>query len=427
MKCGSSLEVELSIDGKKKFHCPYCARSDFESGLHRDLQLDDFILREKIGSGGMGEVWKARQVSMHRDVALKILSPELSKDKEFVKRFLNEAKMTGCLQHPNIITAYTAGHCNSYYYLATFYVDGIELLDKIKIDGILPEREALGIVKVIASALCYAWEQHHLLHCDIKPGNIMVDRYRTPYLMDMGISKIVSEEEPATDTKMLAGSLQYISPEQAAGNIKLDARADIYSLGVTLYQMVTASLPFTNKQIETSVFKKTVHKPTPAIDKNPYITSGCSELITTMIAHDRDERQSDWNYVIADIDAVIAGTYTGRKKKKVKKWDSIKKKNTNFNINAPINFKKDKKDELPDSENILDTVVNLDVANGKNGKNGKVDDDVAAKESEKKHEPPPKAFDASRDHHSGVKLLIIVIALFLVVCGVIVFLVLKLT
>jgi serine/threonine protein kinase len=424
MKCGTRLEVQVSPDGKKKFHCPYCARSDFESGLHRDLQLDDFILREKIGSGGMGEVWKARQVSMHRDVALKILSPELSRDKDFVKRFLNEAKMTGCLQHPNIITAYTAGNCREYYYLATFYVDGIELLDKIKIDGVLPEREALGIIKIIASALCYAWEQHRLLHCDIKPGNIMIDRYRTPYLMDMGISKIVSEEEPSTASKVLAGSLQYISPEQAAGDVKLDARTDIYSLGVTLYQMVTASLPFTDKQIETSVFKKAVYKATPAITKNPYVSNGCSELIATMMAHDRDERQSDWNYVIADIDAVIAGTYAGRKKRKVKKWDSIKKKNTNFNINAPINFKRDKKDELPEPEDIMDTVINLDTAAGNTDKDK--ESDAAIKENEKK-EPPPKVFDASRNRRSGTKLLIILAVLFLIVCGIVVFLIFKLT
>lgn len=158
--------------------------------LHKDLKIDDFLLLEKLGSGGMGEVWKAKQLSMKRDVALKILSPELSRNEEFVERFLNEAIMTGRLQHPNIITAYTAGSCGIYYYLATQFVDGIELQDKLRVDGMLSEREALNIIKVIASALCYAWEQHRILHCDIKPGNIMIDRYRIPYLMDMGISKI---------------------------------------------------------------------------------------------------------------------------------------------------------------------------------------------------------------------------------------------
>ena len=379
--------------------------------LHKDLKIDDFLLLEKLGSGGMGEVWKAKQLSMKRDVALKILSPELSRNEEFVERFLNEAIMTGRLQHPNIITAYTAGSCGIYYYLATQFVDGIELQDKLRIDGMLPEREALNIIRIMASALCYAWEQHRIMHCDIKPGNIMIDRYRIPYLMDMGISKIFSENDPSPDGTTIVGSPQYMSPEQSLGSVKLDLRSDIYSLGVTLYEMVTAIPPFSDKVIEDAIFKKIEKQFEPPATHNPYLTEGCSALISKMMSNDREDRQSDWNYVIADIDAVLAGTYVLPKKKNVKKWDSIKGKK--FNINAPINLKKSKNEAELEDEPFLQT------------KELAPDElkDLERNETEKPEvkAPPPVIFDGSKDRKSGLRLLIIFIILALAFIGTIVF------
>jgi eukaryotic-like serine/threonine-protein kinase len=389
---------------------------DTPQNLHRDLQIDDFILIDKLGAGGMGEVWKAKQLSMKRDVALKILSPKLSRDEEFVKRFLNEAIMTGRLQHPNIITAYTAGNFENYYYLATLFVDGIELQDKIRIDGMLPEREALNIVRIIASALCYAWEQHRMLHCDIKPANIMIDRYRIPYLMDMGISKIFSENEPTPDGTVIVGSPQYMSPEQSLGNVKLDLRTDIYSLGVTLYEMVTAILPFSDEIIQNAIFKKTEKVFPPPITRNPYLTEGCSALITKMLSSDREDRQGDWNYVLADIDAVLARTYITQKKVRQKKWGSIKAKK--FNINTPITFgRKNKNEDLIEDEPFLKTKeLGLDKA--------KYIVQSEAKQQES-HEPPPVVFDGTKDRHSGLRLLILLMILMLLVIGAIVYFTIK--
>lgn len=380
--------------------------------LHKDLQIADFILLEKLGSGGMGEVWKAKQISMKRDVALKILSPELSRNEEFVERFLNEAVMTGRLQHPNIITAYTAGNFESYYYLATQFVNGIELQDKIRIDGILPEREALSIIRIMAQALCYAWEQHRMLHCDIKPGNIMIDRYRIPYLMDMGISKIFSENDPSPDGTVIVGSPQYMSPEQSLGNVKLDFRTDIYSLGATLYEMVTAVPPFSDKVIEDAIFKKTEKTFPPPSTHNPYLSKGCSVFISKMMSNDREDRQSDWNYVIADIDAVLAGTYSLPKKVKTTSWDSIKPKN--FNINAPINLgKKKDTEDIPDDEPFLQT---------RELEPDKVQDIVQNEiKPPEPHKPPPVVFDSSKDRKSGLKLLIVMIIVTLTVIGTIIY------
>jgi len=379
--------------------------------LHKDLQIADFILLEKLGAGGMGEVWKAKQISMKRDVALKMILPKLSGNKKFIERFLNEAVLTGRLRHPNIITAYTTGNFENYYYMATLFVDGTELRDKIKIDGMLPEREALNITRVIASALCYAWEQHRMLHCDIKPGNIMIDRYRIPYLMDMGISKIFSENDPSPDGTVIVGSPRYMSPEQSLGNIKLDFRTDIYSLGVTLYEMVTAIQPFSKKIVKDAIFKKTEKRFPPPITRNRHLTEGCSALITKMLSNDRKGRQSNWNHVIADIDAVLAGNYALPKKINARRWDSIKPKN--FNLNVPINQgKKKKNEEIEKDEPFLQT---------KELEQNKVQDLEQDDIKQASCEPPPVIFDGTKDRKSGLRLLILLIILILFVIGAIVY------
>ncbi len=313
-ECGAEVSAQSSTAGQT-LQCGACFKDIIIPipGLEEGLEMGDFVLRSKLGSGGMGEVWLATQVSMRRLVALKILLPKFSDNKRFVDRFLAEAAMAGQLSHPNIITAYSAGHVGNYYYLATSYIDGMEVSTKLKIEKKLAEREALKITRDIAFALKYAWDEHKMLHRDVKPGNFMLDRKGFARLMDMGISKSLKNNPEETSVNIVMGTPDYISPEQAQAARNIDFRTDLYSLGASLYHMVTGQQPF-KADTAGKVLQMHVKTPlTPPEDINPALSKECSALIQMMMAKDPKDRQSRWDYVIDDIEAVLAGRMPGRK------------------------------------------------------------------------------------------------------------------
>lgn len=313
-ECGAEVSAQSSTAGQT-LQCGACFKEITIPipGLEEGLEIGDFVLRSKLGSGGMGEVWLATQNSMRRLVALKILLPKFSENKRFVDRFLSEAAMAGQLSHPNIITAYSAGQVGNYYYLATSYIDGMEVSTKLKIDTRLTEREALKITRDIAFALKYAWDEHKMLHRDVKPGNFMLDRKGFARLMDMGISKSLKDNPEETSVNIIMGTPDYISPEQAKAERNIDFRSDLYSLGASLYHMVTGRPPF---QAETpgKVLQMHVRTPlTPPESINPALSKECSTLIQMMMAKEPKDRQASWDYVLDDIDAVLSGRMPGRK------------------------------------------------------------------------------------------------------------------
>lgn len=276
-------------------------------GIEDGMKIGNFLLEKMLGRGGMGEVWLAYQESMDRHVAIKLLSPAFVQDENFVKRFLKEAKLSGKMEHPNIITAHDAGIENGIYYLAMSFVDGEDLSDVIRRDRYMQEKPALEVGKKIAEALKYAWDNYKILHRDIKPSNIMLDANGSPKLMDMGISKAINEEASMTMTGAIVGTPHYISPEQARGESDMDFRADIYSLGATLYNILTGDVPF--KSMTTlGVLSKLISEPLPPPKvMNPQLTDGCAMLIEIMMAKDRNQRQASWQEVIDDIEAVLDG------------------------------------------------------------------------------------------------------------------------
>jgi Flp pilus assembly protein TadD/tRNA A-37 threonylcarbamoyl transferase component Bud32 len=200
---------------------------------------------ELLGQGGMGMVYKARQPQLDRFVALKLLSPELSRDPAFAERFNREAKALARLNHPNVVGVYDFGKAGDFYYLIMEYVDGMNLRQLEQARKRLSPEEALAIVPKICDALQYAHDED-IVHRDIKPGNILIDTKGRVKIADFGLAKLVgkqAENFQLTQARMMLGTPQYMAPEQFADPQKVDHRADIYSLGVVFYEMLTGELP----------------------------------------------------------------------------------------------------------------------------------------------------------------------------------------
>jgi tRNA A-37 threonylcarbamoyl transferase component Bud32 len=204
-------------------------------------QLD---ILECLGRGGMGVVYKARQPRLNRLVALKILAPERERDPQFAERFMREAQALARLNHPSIVTVYDFGETNGFYYLLMEFADGMSLRQLLQSRKLAPEA-ALAIVPPICEALQYAHDQG-VVHRDIKPENVLLDKQGRVKLADFGIAKIVgaSAGQPAlTGAADVVGTPYYMAPEQVEKPAQVDHRADIYSLGVVLYEMLTGELP----------------------------------------------------------------------------------------------------------------------------------------------------------------------------------------
>jgi serine/threonine protein kinase len=201
----------------------------------------DLEVLELLGRGGMGAVYKARQTRLDRLVALKILPPEIGQDRDFTERFAREAQAMARLNHPHIVTIHDFGQTNSLYFFVMEYVDGLNLRQVLDVERMAP-REALAIVPQICDALQYAHDQG-IVHRDIKPENILLNRQGQVKIADFGLAKLVGADTPTFGAERVLGTPQYMAPEQAEHPADVDHRADIYSLGVVFYQMLTGELP----------------------------------------------------------------------------------------------------------------------------------------------------------------------------------------
>ncbi|MBI5821884.1 MAG: SUMF1/EgtB/PvdO family nonheme iron enzyme [Verrucomicrobia bacterium] len=256
----------------------------------------------KLGQGGMGAVYKARQPVLNRLVALKVMSPHLSDDPAFVARFMREATSAAKLNHANMVLVHTAGQRDGAYYIVMEFVDGLSLQDHIANHGRLDAREAVATTVYVAQALQYAWDKARLIHRDIKPANIFLSNAGEVKVGDLGLAKSVGQStESLTQTGMMMGSPHYIAPEQARGLKDIDFRADIYSLGCTLYHMLTGHPPYTGED-SMAIMMKHVNDPPPAIFR---ALPGCpvplGMLVGKMLAKRRSDRPQSYEDLIADL------------------------------------------------------------------------------------------------------------------------------
>ena len=201
-----------------------------------------YELIEKIGDGGMAVVYKAKDRLLNRFVAIKILKPEFIKDPKFIDSFRRESQAAAGLSHPNIVSVFDVGKEGNIYYIVMEVLEGDTLSDIIRRDGPLDEMRAIDIAKQIAQALSSAHKKN-IIHRDVKPHNILMSEDGTAKIADFGIAKAVNSGTIVNNTSTVMGSVHYLSPEQARGGY-VDARSDIYSLGIVLYEMLTGSVPF---------------------------------------------------------------------------------------------------------------------------------------------------------------------------------------
>ncbi len=311
-QCVAKLEIEATAVGTR-VQCPQCQNMVTipPKPLGPGVTIGGFKIKQLLGRGAMGAVYLAHQVSMDRDVALKILPPSITRDKHAVEMFLQEVRLQAKLEHPNIVTAHEAGEDNGVYYLAMAYV-GESLAARLERQKSIPEKEALEIILKLAGALDYAWAEHRLLHRDIKPANIVMDLHGHPRLTDLGLSTSLRHAGVLATEQWIVGTPNYMSPEQGAGGVEIDFRADIYSLGTTLYHLLTGQLPFDGNSPE-EIFQLQAEEPlTDPRELNADISEPCVELLALMLAKNRDQRHPSWSALIGDIERAIAGEHPSK-------------------------------------------------------------------------------------------------------------------
>lgn len=267
--------------------------------------LGDFVIKRKIGEGGMGFVYLAHQISLDRDVAIKVLLPSFADDASFIEEFINEARSAASVNHPNIVQAYAVSSDQRLYYFAMEFVDGLTLKQMLEKDGKFPAERVLAIAEDMVSALSYAWTQKKLVHRDIKPDNIMINSVGQTKLADLGLARKITETN-ADGTSELFGTPQYVAPELLFG-APANAQSDIYSLGGTLYNILTGNFPYDADNPEDIVNMHLFTQLVPIFKAAPGTPAPLAALIESMLAKRPCHRYSGYDELEEDIKRVKNG------------------------------------------------------------------------------------------------------------------------
>ena len=273
-------------------------------------EIGGYELLGKLGAGAMGAVFKARQKSLDRVVALKILPPSAAKDQKFIERFMREARTSAKLNHPNIVQGIDVGkdEASGLYYFAMELVDGPSLKAVLDKEKVIPEKRALEITRGVSSALECA-EKAGIVHRDIKPDNILLTQNGTVKLADLGLARQTGANDAGITLGGTAlGTPYYMSPEQVRGELdKVSVRSDIYSLGATLFCLVTGRQAFTGATSALIMSKHLTEAPPKPREINPEISEECSRLILKMLQKDAAKRPQSAAELSAEIDRILSG------------------------------------------------------------------------------------------------------------------------
>ncbi len=295
--------------GGKRASAPRLSDTTLTSDPGKDPFINRIIggcqILERIAKGGMGVVYKAKQLNLGRTVALKILSEDLSSDATFVKRFVNEARSAAELNHGNLIHINDVGEVNGVYYFSMEYVEGMTL------SAYLKERKIIGMVQVaeiayqVSQALRHAHSKN-VIHRDIKPDNIMITTDGVVKLADLGLAKRKRQgESDITQAGTIMGTPYYMAPEQAKDFSKVDERSDIYSLGVTVYRMLTGRVPFEGKSPLEVMLNASKEQAVPVRSLRPEVPEAFEAAVARMMAKDPEDRYQNITEVMEAMGGII--------------------------------------------------------------------------------------------------------------------------
>jgi eukaryotic-like serine/threonine-protein kinase len=276
---------------------------DNKAAIH---QIPGYKILGKVGAGAMAFVYKAKQLSLNRTVAIKVLPRRFTENPEYVQRFYKEGQAAGKLNHPNIVQAIDVSEAGGYHYFVMEFVEGKTIADDIA-EGPFGEKEAIDVIIQVTHALAHA-HSHGLVHRDVKPKNIMINQQGVVKLADMGLARETTDIEAAqSEAGKAYGTPYYIAPEQIRGKIDIDGRADIYGLGATFYHMVTGQVPFTGDDSSEIMKKHLREKLIPPDHINTLLSAGVSEVIEIMMAKRREDRYTNVEELLVDLEALRDG------------------------------------------------------------------------------------------------------------------------
>jgi len=271
---------------------------------------DRYEVGEILGFGGMSEVHLARDLRLHRDVAIKVLRADLARDPSFYLRFRREAQNAAALNHPAIVAVYDTGEAETptgpLPYIVMEYVDGVTLRDIVHSEGPMPPKRAIEVIADACQALNFS-HQHGIIHRDVKPANIMISKAGAVKVMDFGIARAIADAgNPVTQTAAVIGTAQYLSPEQARG-VKVDSRSDVYSLGCVLYELLTGEPPFVGDTPVAVAYQHVREDPVPPSARHAGISPELDAVVLKALAKNPDNRYQTAAEMRADLVKVHSG------------------------------------------------------------------------------------------------------------------------
>jgi beta-lactam-binding protein with PASTA domain/tRNA A-37 threonylcarbamoyl transferase component Bud32 len=273
------------------------------------LLSDRYELGETLGYGGMSEVHRGRDVRLGRDVAVKVLRADLARDPQFQHRFRREAQNAAALNHPAIAAVYDTGETVSDYgplpYIVMEFVDGRTLRDIVKTEGPMDEQRAMETMVDVCAALDFS-HRNGIIHRDIKPANVMINNAGAVKVMDFGIARALADGQGVTQTAAVVGTAQYLSPEQARGEL-VDARSDVYAAGCVLYELVTGDPPFTGDSPVAVAYQHVREDPTPPSSQNPGVSAALDAVVLKAMSKNPANRYQSAAEMRTDLIRVLSG------------------------------------------------------------------------------------------------------------------------